>query len=362
MNRITVGIPSNGQLQYTILTPLNGSGTYEIVTQTESEDASGNKYSGPAPLTNGTDTPKFTTAVCALCVDILYQNYQSASYPAVTGMMPITVTGSSLLGNISTDTNPLLVQVQQPQLSTLPPDNGYFHLSTFQGTNAISFLINDVPLTAGPTWTYLAANPPVFNLYFTYVDLTTAAAMTGAQVSPSSLTVRGYNNGWSQVTGASIPLDDQGTTNEAFVFTPPNGLPADQYYVIAFPYNLTYTGQTPAVTPMVTWANTRAFNPNASNPIYQQAVFYYSYIQPASMEARIYDTAGRLVRDLTIANGGIQPNLFATQYGTVQYYFTWNGTNDAGVQVRNGLYLVRWNETGIDGSTSAQTKPVALIK
>jgi hypothetical protein len=167
---------------------------------------------------------------------------------------------------------------------------------------------------------------------------------------------------WTAVNTSSFSQTYTNVTNNVYTITVPNGSPA--YSV----YGIFYASLAPNLTPTATvtavpFKSTRSFNPNHSNPIYRKARFYYSNLTPKDVLVDIYDTSGALVKSMSLGNG---VNITDVQtdpvYGNSSYFFTWDGTNDTGNLVKNGIYLVRYRVTKIDGSSDTQTKLVALIK
>jgi len=352
MTRLTTGTPSDSALHYSVTPPITTAGQFEIDTQTVSQDSSGNRYTGPAPVTAGTNTPIFATTLNNNAIDVTYSNNPSASRPAITGQLPITVTSQGVpVASVAT------IAAQQP--ASLPADTLYTRLPTVNNNNQLGFNIGTGILSTPLVWQYATTPAVTFGLYYDDTDLA-ATTQTGAVVSASNLVVRGYTgSGWVTVPPTSV--DTTAVTNNAFYIAAPNGQAAMVYYAIAYQASLTQTSGV-VVTPL-SFSNTRAFNPNNVNPVYRQARFYYGNVAPATIEARVFDTSGQLVRDLTLGNGiSAANNTTDPFYNTSQYWFAWDGTNDSGAMVHNGLYLVRWTFTGVDGSTSTQTKPVALIK
>jgi hypothetical protein len=351
-------------MNYTISNVLNYNGLFEVDTQTESVDASGAHFVGPAPLTGGTNTPQFIAEPCQQCLDTLYTNNPNSNRPAITGMPPITVTAGGV--------NELDTSIGAAKPVTLPAYAGYTFLQTANNNNELQFYSAGTPLTGTPlVWTYSGSPSVTFTLYYDLSDLTATIGSNGTSITASGLEMVGWNGtSWTQVSGANLP-SNPAATNNACTISPPNNGPAYIYYALAYVSNLTSpatptpggtAGSTPAPTP-VSLLSTRAFDPWNSNPLYQKARFYYASVAPASMEARVYDTSGGLIRDLTLGNGISASQSSPTDSaGDVEYYFTWDGTNSAGTVVHNGIYLVRWTETGIDGSHNTLTRPVALIK
>jgi hypothetical protein len=362
-NASPAGAPTQATLTYQISPVLNSAGLYEVAPFTESENASGTIFTGPASLgASCTNDPEFTMEGCTACVSLFYANDQLG----ISGATPITIT--SVSSGVTMTTASVLPVL--PPAATLPPASGYAFLDGLSGStsdSALGFEVNTSgsALATALQWTYPNATPVDFYLYYNQSDLTTAGS------TASSLVLLGYSHGaWNQVTGVTMPTTPT-ALNNVCSFQAPNGLAACVYYALAYPSDVTSvptatppagaTG-TPTATP-ISLLSTRAFDPWNSNPLYQRARFYYSATAPATMEARIYDTSGGLIRDLTLGNGISASQSSPTDSsGDVEYYFTWDGTNSSGTVVHNGIYLVRWTETGIDGSHNTQTRPVALIK
>ncbi|HTB23430.1 MAG TPA: choice-of-anchor X domain-containing protein [bacterium] len=356
----TGSLGTQGTMTYQISPAIDSAGLWEVDTFTESVDSSLNLHPGPALLSAPcSNNPQFSTAGCLTCVSLLYPNQELA----ISGETPITITSSATGLTMTT------ASVEAVKPTALPAAPGYDFL---QSTNdsALGFEVNasGSPLGTSLAWSYPLATPVDFTLYYNSSDLGAITATAGSSAA-SDLVVLGYNNGsWSAISGVNMPTSPT-ASNNACSFQAPNGATADIYYALAYAQSLTNTPVatgtvSPASTPTaISLPNTRAFDPWNSNPLYQKARFYYSSVAPATMEARVYDTSGRLIRDLTLGNGISATQTAPTDtMGDVEYYFTWDGTNDSGTVVHNGIYLVRWTESGIDGSHNTQTRPVALIK
>jgi hypothetical protein len=344
-----------------------------VDTQTFSVDASGHVYPGPPAVVNGTNTPQSTTVVCTNCLDIPYNS--NATLAAITGVMAISVNDEGFVYTAVSSTSGavLPVAVEQPAPGILPPDSGYVDLVTSGNVNQMEFFLNNQPVLNDLTWNYNAGTTMDFYLYFDQSDIALANQQYSSlttTVTDAGLVVRGYNasgHSWSTITNAT--LDATSNSNDSFTIPVPNGSEACAFYAIAFPAaEVLPTGTVSTTPPPFAYPSTRAFNPDSSslNPniagqALNKAYFYYSPVQPSVAEARIFDTAGHLVRDLKLGSG-INPALTISSQGQTEFYFTWDGLNDSGVMVRNGLYLVRWTYTGIDGSHGTSTVPVALIK
>jgi hypothetical protein len=355
-------LATQGTMTYSISPVLNTAALYEVDTLTESVDASLNLHPGPASLgASCTNNPQFSTEGCVICESLYYPNEQLA----ISGELPITVTSSSSGLTMTT------ASIEAVKPAALPAAAGYSFLAS-SSDSALGFEVNAGGLTTtAMKWNYPAATPVDFWLYYNSSDLAQISGTSGVSAEASDLVILGYSNGsWSPLSGATIPTSPTASNNACF-FQAPNGTSADVYYALAYASSLTSTatpsgtvtvGTTPLATPM-SFPSTRAFDPWNSNPLYQKARFYYSTVAPSNIEARVYDTSGGLIRDLTLGNGiSAAQSTTDPVYGTIEYYFTWDGTNSAGTVVHNGIYLVRWTETGTDGSHNTLTRPVALIK
>lgn len=345
MDKLTVGTPTDGKLKYKITNTINYAGQFEVSTQTVSKDASDQRFYGPPA---GTIQPQFTTQVCTICVSTLYNSPgNNSARPAITGLSTLTVTSGVSPVNVFS------VGVDSPT-SGLPVDTGWTQLSSALYASAMRFFVGGVLQTAPLTWTYASSEPLNFNLYYNDSDLPSSG------VAESDLVIRAYSSGaWNTVS--SVFHDSLPTTANAFTFSPVSSQPAAVYYAIKYP---TIPGAAGPSTPTpVLFKSTRSFNPVHSNPIFRKARFYYSDKAPKDLEAKIYDTSGTLIKSLSLGSGVSLTDFTSDPtYGTNSYYFEWDGRNDNGTIVRNGIYLARWRLTRSDGSTETQVKPVALIK
>jgi flagellar hook assembly protein FlgD len=348
MTRTTQGTPTDGILQYTLTTPIDTAGKYEVDTQTFSLDSSGNSFIGP-PV--GTIPPQFTTVACLTCVTVLYPGIPSdpndPSRPAINAALPLTLTAASVV------VDPLTVGVSEPFANALPTDTGWTQLTTAFQCSSLAFNLGGVPQAGAMTWTYPSTSPVTFHLYFLESDLP-------AGVLDSNLSVRSYLNGvWS--TEASATLNNSGS-GKSFDLSPASGLSAAVYYAIKYPAVAGGLNGVATATPY-TFKSTRSFNPVNANPIYRKARFFYTTTPPKDVQVRIYDTAGTLVKSMAL-NAGVNAGDLLTDPSTLNgsYFFQWDGTNDNGDTVKNGLYLVRWQVTNQDDSSNTQVKPVALLR
>jgi hypothetical protein len=241
---------------------------------------------------------------------------------------------------------------------------GFAPLSgTSANASALQFAVTGPGLQTQPiTWEFGVGNPVQIRLYYN-------ASEIPAGRSSSDLVVLGFTGStWLQV-GTGVVHTATNVTGNTFVVDLPNSsTPAYALYGIFYPSTTaSLSGTATAVPTPLPFKPTRSFNPTSSNQMLRKAKFFYhvsgSGPAPRELEVKIYDTAGTLVRGLSVGQG---VNLMDVQndplYGNSANFFTWDGANDTGNLVKNGIYLVRWKLTRSDGSTDVQTKLVALIK
>jgi hypothetical protein len=332
--------PANSRnltLLYSIDSPIVGAGKFQVVVTSYSKDASGNSYSGPANFT----PPKFFTQANPLALNITYPD----GFLAVTGLLPVTMT----VGATNYAVNNGFPAARAPGYALLPTNTGFTPLVPADADAGLQWVVSGVPLLQAPTFKYPITAPLRVTLYYNDWDL--PAGVTSANLSLFAYT----GIAWRQLSTAEYTGTFTNVTRNTMVITLPNApAPSDSIYGIFYPASVTSTVGTP--TPAV-FLNTRSFNPVSGNVLNNRAKFYYGNKAPQSMDARIYDTAGRLVKTLTLGKG---ITLADVSFG--EYFFLWDGTNDSGTIVRNGIYLVRWQVSTAGGGSDTETKAVALIK
>jgi flagellar hook assembly protein FlgD len=343
MTRLTTGTPSDGRLRYKINSSINYAGLFEVDTLTASRDSSGTTFSGPPA---GTIKPQFTTEVCVACVNILYPPPGTdPTRPAITAFNSVTLTSGA------TSLVPGNVGVDAPAASAMPADTGWVQLNSTLAATSMRFFYLGVQQVSPLTWTYLNTAPVTFAMYYNDADLP-------AGIAETDLVVRAYSGGTWNTLG-TVVHDSLPTTANAFRFSPVSSQPAALYYAIKY---ASVSGSSSGVPTPTPFANTRSFNPVSSDPIHKRARFYYGTQAPTKAEVRIYDSGGRLVRQMALGQGVNASSYVLDANNNAVFYFDWDGQNDSGTVVRNGVYLVLWNVTFTDGTSQSMTKPVALIK
>lgn len=336
-------VPTDGKIKYRITDPITTAGLYEVVVQTLSRDASGTTYAGPASFTQ----LRFKTVVNPSALNIRYLNNQLA----MSGTLPITVQAPAATFSAS-NSDPA---ARRPDFSSLAVNPNYTPLGSATN-NAIIFTRGGTPITQPMTWDYPAATFLRVSLYYNDTDLPTG-------VLHSDLKPFGYTgSGWQALSSSTFTQTFTNVTNNAFVIDIPDASPAYAAYAIFYPTsnNNSVALVSPTALP---FKSTRSFNPNHANAVYRKARFYYGAKTPKEVEARIFDANGVLIRVLNLGNGINLSDLQTDPaFATSQYFFEWDGRNDSGTLVRNGIYLARWRATFTDNTSDSAVKPVALIK
>jgi hypothetical protein len=109
-----------------------------------------------------------------------------------------------------------------------------------------------------------------------------------------------------------------------------------------------------------------------SSPLPNEQVFAYpnparfsttfrfqSALIPVEADIRVFDLAGRLVKELTTANGGVTS---ASTSGVGVYHADWDLTNTRGEAVASGVYLFSVKVSGGNGQTALVTKKLAVVR
>lgn len=339
----TATAPSDSRLLYHLGQPINRSGQFEIRIKTVSKNGSGDTFTGPD---SSFIMPRFGTQLDS---NVLGIDHQGTLLSGFVAPLPITISSNST--NIAPNT--ATISIVPPDYASYGNPAGRLALSgTASGGSGWQMMASGIGRVAAKLrYEYNASLPPSIILHYDDTDIPTG-------VSESALAVYGYDGSWQLLTANSS--SQSGTTGNTFTINPP--VSTDTYFAYGIFYPTANVATLPTATPVV-FRNTRSFSPNNSNPIYRKARFYYSDKAPKDVDARIYDTSGTLIKAMSLGNGISLADVSTdASYGVNSYYFEWDGRNDNGTLVRNGIYLARWRLTRSDGSTETQVKPVALIK
>jgi flagellar hook assembly protein FlgD len=85
---------------------------------------------------------------------------------------------------------------------------------------------------------------------------------------------------------------------------------------------------------------------NSPNPFSASTRIVFGLREAADVRVRIYDVAGRLVRDLVDSH-----------FAASRHVVAWDGRDDAGRVVASGMYFYR-----IDAGTFVQTRKLLLMR
>ncbi len=185
------------------------------------------------------------------------------------------------------------------------------------------------------------------NLTIWYYNGTTWQQITSNITGPvnNPLSADRYFN--IDLTSSSSPVIDSNLNVYAIMYVPPAVLPA--------PYN---------------FKNTKSFNPTKETA----KILYTNDINSigplggtGNVKVYIFSLTGSVIRTLEYqdANENILFNNYETDPinpGVSYYYFTWDGKNDHGTIVKNGIYVVKIEVTTLTGKKITKTRSIAVIK
>ncbi|MFP4465826.1 MAG: hypothetical protein ACLFP1_02110 [Candidatus Goldiibacteriota bacterium] len=195
-------------------------------------------------------------------------------------------------------------------------------------------------------------------LHYSESDLSTLAANG---LDPSDLSVWVYDGTeWTQIT-SGISGPNTGTGNDYyFEYSSVSSIQPDNAYALMY-----QAPEEPAAPdPVYIFKSTKAFDPAAG----KARIYYTDDISDvAGVKAYIYTTAGVLVRKDEFADAS-ETALFTNEdinpydSSDSKYYYSWDGANDTGGMLRNGVYIIRIETTKTDGSKENITRMTALVK
>jgi flagellar hook assembly protein FlgD len=345
-------------LQITVpISPMLTVGTYQIVVNATAQNPSTNNVYAASYGAN----PVIQFSVVQPITDI---NVYLGSQIVLAMVEPLTVT-SSTLGNI----NPTQIVAQSYNMTNITLPSGYVQLT---GTAALNFYVNNgTPGGANPnamTYEFQTVSPTVMTLYYNPNSVPSS-------VSPSTLCILGWdlvhnkldidgasNNTMSDFIASAVwnTSGNPCTVNITFL---PGKTVRDEIFFVG--YNVaTNTSGTPTAVPTPAHS-TRSFDPNSSDPLHNKATIYVapytalSGISYPTVDVKIYSMAGVLVRKFSAQTTF---DNFTSTSQTNGYCYTWNGKNDSGSLVNNGIYMVVTQVHLPNGTSSTLKNLVAVIK
>jgi hypothetical protein len=208
--------------------------------------------------------------------------------------------------------------------------------------------------------------PAVIRLHYTDADV--ANVLDALNLTEADLKVWVLNGAtWSQVSGANTPVASTITDDHYIEFKVNSIAGPDNIYALMYLPD--------ATNPVIyNFKNTKVFNPVTGGPA---RIFYTQNIASigllggtGNVKAGIYSTAGVLVRMLEYQDAAENAAVFnpAVNYeqdltsSARNYFFTWDGRNDRGAYVRNGIYVIKIELTTAAGARSTLSRTIAVIK
>jgi flagellar hook assembly protein FlgD len=127
----------------------------------------------------------------------------------------------------------------------------------------------------------------------------------------------------------------------------------------------------PAVSSVTyNFKNTKVFNSTKENA----KILYTNDINSigpfggaGNVKVQIFSLTGSVVRSFEYQNA-TEYNLFnnyetdPASPGVLYYYFTWDGKNDHGAIVKNGIYVIKIEITTTTGKKISKSRTIAVIK
>ena len=337
------------------ISPLLTVGTYQItVNSTAQNPSTNNVYAasfGASPVI------QFSVVQPASDIDIYL-----GSQIVLAMVEPITVTSTTFPGGF----NPSLMVAQSYNMSSINLPGGYVQLT---GTAALNFYVNQAPNIGvnghNLNFNFQTISPTVMTLYFNpnYQQLNsqlsaitpTTLCILGWDLDSNKLDVDGPTSNTMSDFIASANWDYvNGTVNITLL---PGKTVRDEVFFVG--YNMaTNTSGTPTLVPTPA-RSTRSFNPNSSDPLHSKATIYVAASNlpsPPNVDVKIFSMAGVVVRKFSLTTS------FDSVSNTDGYCYTWNGKNDSGALVNNGIYMVVTQVHLPGGSSTTLKNILAVIK
>jgi hypothetical protein len=260
--------------------------------------------------------------------------------------------GNSGITDPSSNTDPAsIITVSSVASSSMPaPPAGYKQIST-----AVTFGDGN-PLLLPLTFNANLCTVTLV-MHFTSNDIAQLASMG---LSQSDLTVWMYDGlAWHQITNLGS-IVNTGTDNYVEATLTSLTQPLNQivqYNVFAFMYVQPSTTQT-----VYHFQNTKVFNPDKGPAKIYLGVSSLVTIQ--DIKCYIFNMAGTFVRTVEYTQNPAPFSGFDADpiTGINNYYFSWDGKNDAGSLVRNGIYVLKMQINYTNGTSQKIGRTIAVIK
>jgi len=347
---ILVSNTSATTLQITVpISPVITTGTYQISVLATSMN----------PGTNNAYSATYSGIQFSVVQPVSDINIYLGSQIVLAMVEPVTVTSNTTFAG---GLNPTLITAQGYNMSYIKLPTGYVQLT---GTAALNFYVDQTPNIGvnGHNLTFSSTNPVVMTLYFNAATAQslgitpTALSILGWDLDTSTLDIDGPStNTMADFISSAVWDYNAGTVNITFL---PGKLVRDEIFFVG--YNVaTNTSGSPTAVPTPV-RSTRSFNPNSSDPHHNKAVIYVAantLPSPPNVDVKIYSMAGVVVRKFSQTAGLDGTNASSTD----GYCYTWDGKNDGGSLVNNGIYLVITQVHLSNGISNTLKNVLAVIK
>jgi len=263
-----------------------------------------------------------------------------------------SASNSGIIDSIGTSVVASLITVAAVTTTSIPaPPAGYDQIGT-----AVTFGGGDgqFPYTLNPTLC-----TATLEMHFSSSDINQLEAVG---LTTTALTLWMYDGAaWHQLTTAGS-LISTGTDNYMQVVLSALTQPLNQIATKNV-YAFMYVPLAAAAQPVFNFHNTKVFDPTKGSPakIYL-GVSSLPNIQ--DVKCYLFNMAGTIVRTVEYKSN---PALFSgfdvnTNNNTNNYYFAWDGKNDNGSFVRNGIYVLKMEIDLTNGSSQKIGRTIAVIK
>jgi hypothetical protein len=334
------------------------------------KDSNGNNVQGSVSHVSGTNILSFTPSVSladgnyTVNITAISENdypgaYSYNFYVTTANVTYVNLTGSGetsatcmritdlvqpsagILDQGSTAVSPTAITVSNVTAPSLPSSN------TVLGS-PISFALNSphqLPLTINQQ----LANV-VVRLHFGTPEINT---LTAIGMDETNITVwRWDGNVWTQVVNPGNAITNG--TDHYFEFSV-TSITANNVFALMY------------VTPAVPLATFKFSSTKGFNPVKESSKIYYtdSITGVENIKVAIYGLNGALVRKSEYKNSS-DTALFTgndlNPYGAeVKYYYAWDGKNDSGAYVKNGVYVIKMQIEKTSGKENI-SRVIAVIK
>lgn len=352
-------------------------------------DASGNTVSGTMTHITGTSVMEFVPvsaladgSYTAIVTAVSMNNYQGASsyrffistanvtYINLNTLTPgendttcmrlsqFSASDTGIRDSASVEVDPADFSVNTVSAAGLPSNSTYVILS-----NPIRFSVAAPHLF--PVTFNASLSSAAIRVHYTDAD---AAVLTALGLDEGDLTLWVLSGStWSQIALSGSPVISTITTDRYIEINAAGITGSDNVYALMY---------VPPLIPPVAYNfnNTKVFNPSSSSA----RLFYTKDIASigllggtGNVKVGIFAMNGGLVRLLEYQDTAEYASVFntAANYeadpsnpGLRYYYFTWDGKNDSGNYVRNGIYVVKIEITSTGGAKSKLSRTIAVIK